>query len=87
MTRPKNNFKYGAVNVAVWENQREGELPQWGFTIDKRYKDKQGQWQSGKSFFLDEMPKLILALNKAYEYGLTFKPDGSDEKEHAARQQ
>ena len=36
-------------------------------TIDRRYKDSEGNWQSTKSLRLNDIPKAIVVLSKAYE--------------------
>lgn len=39
--------------------------------LEVRYRDKKGQWQGSHSFGLNEIPKAILALQKAFEYPIT----------------
>ena len=64
---PKAKFNAGAVQVAVWENEgKEGTLFET-VTIDKRYKVGD-EWKSTNSFKVNELPKAILALQKAYEH-------------------
>ena len=64
---PKAKFNAGAVQVAVWENEgKEGTLFET-VTIDKRYKAGD-EWKSTNSFKVNELPKAILALQKAYEH-------------------
>ncbi len=36
--------------------------------LEVRYRDRKGQWQGSHSFSLNEIPKAILALQKAFEY-------------------
>ena len=64
---PKAKFNVGAVQVAVWENEgKEGRVYNT-VSIDKRYKDGE-EWKSTSSLRVDELPKAVLALQKAYEY-------------------
>ncbi|HIH09181.1 MAG TPA: hypothetical protein HA254_00770 [Candidatus Diapherotrites archaeon] len=64
---PKAKFNAGAVQVCMWENETKEGKPYAKFSIDKRYKDGE-QWKSANSLRLDEIPKAIVALQRAYEY-------------------
>ena len=74
--KPETIFKVGAVRAAVFRNtiEKNGQsiqLPK--VTIEVRYKDKTGQWQGTNSLSLNDLPKAILALQKAYEYLMEHK--------------
>jgi len=64
---PKAKFNVGAVSVAVWENEGKEGTSFNTISIDKRYKDGE-EWKSTNSMKVNELPKAILALQKAYEY-------------------
>jgi hypothetical protein len=71
MARPEKSFKCGGCEAAVFEN----EILKGGKTIaikkvafQKRYKNANGEWESTHSLDINEIPKAILVLNKAYEY-------------------
>ena len=71
MSKPETVFKVGAVRASVFRNiiEKSGQsiqLPK--VAIEVRYKDKTGQWQGTKSLSLNDLPKAILALQKAFEY-------------------
>jgi len=79
--QPVKKFKVGGIQVAVWENRipnKEGheDLLQ-SVTIERRYKDEQGNWRSATSFRTADLPKLLFALTKAYEY-LALEEEGDD---------
>lgn len=69
--RPIRKFKAGGIQIAVWENQVSGrdgnEETVHNVTIERRYRDKQGNWKSTSSLRMADVPKAIIALNKAYE--------------------
>lgn len=69
--RPIKKFKAGGIQVAVWENQvvgRDGNKETMhNVTVERRYKDKGGNWKGTSSLRMADVPKAILALNKAYE--------------------
>ena len=76
--KPVKKFAAGTIQVAIWKNI----LPIGGgndnvmmsVTLERRYKDREGQWQSSGSLRLNDLPKAVLLLNKAYEH-LTSTPD------------
>ncbi|MDD5677070.1 MAG: hypothetical protein PHW60_03640 [Kiritimatiellae bacterium] len=45
---------------------KEIELPK--VVLEVRYRDKTGHWRSTSAMTLREIPKAILALQKAFEY-------------------
>jgi hypothetical protein len=78
MTQPEKVFKIGAVRASVFRNiiMKAGQsiqLPK--VVVEVRYKDKNGQWQGTNSLSVNELPKAILALQKAFEYLMEHKAD------------
>ena len=76
MARPIKTFKLGAVRASIFENSinKNGKiikLPK--VLLEVRYKDPAGTWKSTNSLSLNELPKAILALQKAYEYLMEHK--------------
>ena len=71
MSRPEKVFKVGAVRGSIFRNtiERKGQMiPLPKVVLEVRYKDKNGEWKGTNSLSLNELPKAILALQKAYEY-------------------
>ena len=71
MAQPEKVFKIGVVRASVFKNiiVKAGQsisLPK--VVIEVRYKDKAGNWQGTNSLSINELPKAILALQKAFEY-------------------
>jgi hypothetical protein len=76
MSKPETVFKVGAVRAAVFRNiiEKAGKsIPLPKVVIEVRYKDKTGQWKGTNSLSLNDLPKAILALQKAFEYLTTHK--------------
>ena len=78
MAKPEKSFKCGGCEAAVFEN----EILKGGKTIaikkvafQKRYKNANGEWDSTHSLDINEIPKAVLVLNKAYEYLVTRNDD------------
>ncbi len=69
---PERKFSTGALVATVWENQgksKEGDDVSYKtVSLQRRYKDEKGEWQSANSFRLNDIPKASLVLQKAYEY-------------------
>ena len=83
MSKPETVFKVGAVRASVFRNtiEKNGQrldLPK--VAIEVRYKDKSGQWQGTNSLSLNDLPKAILALQKAYEYLMEHKDTPASKK-------
>ena len=82
MAKPETVFKVGAVRASVFQNtiEKNGQsiqLPK--VVIEVRYKDKSGQWQGTNSLSINDLPKAILALQKAFEYLMAHKGSGQAE--------
>jgi len=77
MSKPETVFKIGAVRASIFRNivEKNGQsIPLAKVVLEVRYMDKAGQWQGTNSLSINEVPKAILALQKAFEY-LTAKRD------------
>lgn len=76
--RPIQKFSVGLVTAAVWENEgKEGRIFK-SVTLQKRYKDGK-EWKTTNSLNANDLPKAVLALNKAFEF-ISLRQD-SGEKE------
>lgn len=70
--KPAKSFRAGAVEVSVWK--RKIKMPDgqeksfYNIKTDRQYKDKEGNWHSTNTMDTQEIPKLVLALQKAYEF-------------------
>ena len=71
MSKPKKTFRLGCAVAAVWENERgvgDETYPFQSVTLSRRYKDNHGQWASSNSFNKNDLPKLKIVVQRAYEY-------------------
>lgn len=76
MSKPEIVFKIGAVRASVFKNifEKDGKsIPLPKVVIEVRYKDKTGQWKGTNSLSINDLPKAILALQKAFEYLMEHK--------------
>jgi len=85
---PEKKFRAGAVSVTVWNNSSKGKLGEpieyKTVSLERRYKNNNGEWQSTNSFRLNDIPKAIVALSSVYEY-LVMKPENNAVVEEEVR--
>jgi len=78
--KPDNKFKAGAVTATVWANEMRDKQGKiffvYSVAFERSYKDRDGNWKSTNSLRVNDIPKLLLVAQEAYEY-LVRK--GSDE--------
>ena len=83
MPKPEITFKMGAVRASIFRNtiERNGQkIPLPKVVLEVRYKDKNGEWKGTNSLSLNELPKAILALQKAYEYLLDHRDPATNDE-------
>ena len=71
MAKPVAKFKAGQISAALWENEitvKNGRTATiLKATVQRRFKDKTGDWKSSGSFSRNEIPLAIYCLQKAFE--------------------
>ena len=69
---PEKKFSTGVITATVWQNAgkgRNGEIVGYRtVSLQRRYKDRNGVWQTANSLRVNDLPKASLVLQKAYEY-------------------
>jgi hypothetical protein len=74
--RPEISFKYPSergtkIEVAVWANEQQGSngmFTTYSITLKRSYLDKDEQWQTNASFRKHDLPVVMHALSKAYDW-------------------
>ena len=80
MPKPEIVFRHGPCSAAVFHNERQGGDQTFStktVAFQKRYRDKEGEWQATSSLHVNDIPKALLVLHKAYDY-LTGADIGED---------
>ena len=80
MSKPEEVFKVGAVRAAIFANTivKDGkQIPLPKVILEVRYKDKSGEWKGTNSLSVNDLPKAILALQKAYDFILAKPKDSA----------
>ena len=70
--KPNKKFKAGAVTAVIWANEmndRQGnKFSVYTVAFERNYKDRDGSWKSTNSMRINDIPKLRLIAQEAYEY-------------------
>lgn len=68
---PAKKYRAGAIEVSVWKNTMKTdkgvEYDKYSASIQRSYKDKNDEWQKTASMNLNDLPKLITLLQKAFD--------------------
>jgi len=78
-TRPEMSFQQGNCRVSIFINEatKNGNIIKIRkASFQKRYLDKNGEWNSTNTLDTNDIPKAILCLTKAYDY-LTAKQENN----------
>ncbi len=83
---PEKKFSAGAVRATIWKNtgsKKTGEAIEYRtVSFERVYKDKQsGEWKSTNSLRLNDLPKAVVVLNKAYEHLMLKSVEPGADKE------
>jgi len=78
---PEKKFSTGSISATVWQNQgkgRNGETVGYRtVSLQRRYKDKNGVWQTANSLRVNDLPRASLVLQKAFEYLVIREQDAN----------
>jgi len=80
--KPEKHFRFGPVRASIWRDTRQTadgkQFETASVSLDRAYKDSRGSWQNTHSLRENDIPKAILALNKAFEFITEKEDDGID---------
>ncbi|MGM5485022.1 MAG: hypothetical protein ACQEP1_04080 [Nanobdellota archaeon] len=68
---PEKKFVASPVSATIWKNKSEKDGKEFSFetvSLERNFKDKNGEWKSTSNMRVNDLPKAALVLNKAYEY-------------------
>jgi len=70
--QPEKRFSTGAISATVFLNtgtSADGQETEFRtINIERSYKDKQDQWQKTSGFRVNDLHKVALVAQKAFEY-------------------
>jgi len=80
--KPVAKFNAGQVSAAIWPNEitvKNGhKATMLKATVQRRFKDKDGQWKSSGSFARNEIPLAIYCLEKCFEHMIEGQKEESN---------
>ena len=86
-TKPIKKFVAGAVSVSIFENSAKGRDGQpttfRSVVLQRRYKDKSGNWQSTNGYRTNDLPKVVACLEEAYKFLLVRNVETGAEEHQA----
>ncbi len=83
-SKPIKDFRSGGIQASVWRNevQKDGQtVVRHSVRIQKQFRKEDGDYENTDYYFRDDLPKLILVAQKAFEY-ITLK-ESQDVEESA----
>ncbi|MBI4531877.1 MAG: hypothetical protein HY709_10220 [Candidatus Latescibacteria bacterium] len=84
---PEKVFRSGSCFASVFANEivKDSTVRQIRtVAFAKRSLDKDGNWQSTTSLSVNDLPKAVLVLQKAFEYLTSISPTTFEEEEPSA---
>jgi hypothetical protein len=78
--KPEKIFQHGAVKAAIFANDREKDgrfFTVKSVSFQKLYRDRDGVLKTTSSLDVDDLPKAVVVLQKAYDY-LTARQEFED---------
>jgi hypothetical protein len=79
--KPVAKFVAGQISAAIWENEiavNGRQVTLLKASVQRRYKDKDGQWKSSQSLSRNEIPLAIYCLQKSFEHMIEGQKEDSD---------
>ena len=80
--KPVEKVRVGAVSATIWKNEVKKDnktFVNFSVGISRSYKNKDGEWKETNSYTPSDLPKLGLAIVKAYDYVLTKGKEDSED--------
>lgn len=70
--QPEKKFRAGLITATVWKNETKdsdgNQVTYQTVSFERSYKDKDDRWKTTNSLRMNDVPKAILVLEKAYEH-------------------
>lgn len=73
-------FQVGAIQLALWENKGK-ERNYFTVSFERRYTDTEGNWHGTNNLKINDLPKAVLVMQKAYEFALLKEPEITKKEE------
>lgn len=70
-SKPIKNFRSGNIQASIWRNEvdKDGQtVVRHSVRIQKQFRDDDGDYKETNYYFRDDIPRLILVAQKAFEF-------------------
>jgi hypothetical protein len=70
-SKPIKDFRSGGVQASIWRNEVEKNgqtVVRHSVRIQKQFRKEDGNYEQTEYYFRDDLPKLILVAQKAFEF-------------------
>ena len=65
--QPFDTIRVGRIKATIWENENQQGGIFHSVTLARNFRDDNNQWQETNTFSVDDMPRVRMASDKAYE--------------------
>lgn len=68
---PEKKFVSGGISATVWKNTAEKDGKEFEYhtvSVERNYRDEKEEWHKTSSMRVNDLPKIALVSQKAYEY-------------------
>ena len=66
--KPIKKFNAGVISASIWKNELKDGSVVHAVSIERRYQDKAGDWKSTNNMRMNDLPKVSLLSDKAFEF-------------------
>ncbi len=81
-SKPIKTFRAGGIQASVWrdETEKDGQtVVQHSVRIQKQFRKEDGSYADTQYYFQDDLPKLVLVAQKAFEFISLKSPKDTEE--------
>ena len=65
--QPFDTIRIGRIKATIWENENDQGGIFHSVTLVRNYRDENNQWQETNSFSVDDMPRIRMATDRAFD--------------------
>jgi hypothetical protein len=80
--KPDKTFRTGTIEAAIWREEvvvDKRTVVRFSIRVQKRYRDKgKDEWKNTDYFFADDLSRLALVAQRAFEYVTMNESDAAD---------
>jgi hypothetical protein len=80
--KPVKSFRAGKVEASIWKNEidKDGQrVLRYSIRIQKRFRKDDGSYEDTNYYFPEELPKLGVLVQRAFEYVVVTESKDSDD--------